>query len=268
MYATDFEYDGQSLSDLGYIVCDFSPSYDFRTVNIGSKISMNKVSRNHGRDYSLTSAAFDDAFESDVFGICKDPDLFDPDEMYFSDEEIRQILRWLNRTTFCEFKTIDDEEKYYNATFNVEPVFLIDKCVGFEATMMTDSAFAHGEEFSETFEFTENQKSNIVNYSSDDIAQSYPSVSIKCLAAGDLEIRNLTADTLTIIKNVAVNEIITINEKTLIIETNKNAHDIQDDFNYQFIPLCNTLTETENEITANLPCEITFTYRPIIKSLP
>ena len=43
MYATDFEYDGQYLSDYGFIICDFNYSKGSVTVDTGSKLSFEKV---------------------------------------------------------------------------------------------------------------------------------------------------------------------------------------------------------------------------------
>ena len=52
MYACDFEYDGQYLSDYGFIICNFNGSSDFDVVSAGSKITFNTVSRHRGKKYS------------------------------------------------------------------------------------------------------------------------------------------------------------------------------------------------------------------------
>lgn len=44
MYALDFEYDGQYLSDYGFIICDFNSSSGADIVSAGSMITFNTVS--------------------------------------------------------------------------------------------------------------------------------------------------------------------------------------------------------------------------------
>lgn len=52
MYATDFEYDGKKLSDMGFLICNFD-SNGLNVINTGSKITFNKVAMHSGKKYSL-----------------------------------------------------------------------------------------------------------------------------------------------------------------------------------------------------------------------
>ena len=63
MYACDFEYDGQYLSDYGFVICNLNGTSDFDTVSAGSRITFNTVSRHRGKMYSLTGTQYDDALQ-------------------------------------------------------------------------------------------------------------------------------------------------------------------------------------------------------------
>jgi len=93
LYALDFEYDGRRLSDYGFIICDFNFSSGATNASIGSKITFNKVSRHHGRTHSLLSTQYDEMLTS-TFHICKNPNIFDADEMEISYEEYTELIRW------------------------------------------------------------------------------------------------------------------------------------------------------------------------------
>ena len=145
MYAKDFEYDGHKLSDFGFIVCSFNGAGDVETVSAGSEITFNKVSHHQGKKQSLTSTKYERCIQS-VFQICKNPCA--GSKSIITDEEYRNIMRWLNRREFLPFKPIfSDEQKedvYYNASFNVNKIMANGKLYGLELNMETDKPFGYG----------------------------------------------------------------------------------------------------------------------------
>lgn len=99
MRAIDFEYDNQYLSDYGFIICDFNFSSGANEVDAGSTITFNKISRHSGKRYGLSSTQYDECITTS-FDICKNPDIYDPEDMEISNDEYRDIMRWLNRREF------------------------------------------------------------------------------------------------------------------------------------------------------------------------
>ena len=126
MYALDFEYDGQYLSDYGFIICTLGGSSDFDTVSAGSEITFNTVPKHRGKISGLAGTVYEENI-STTFDICKNPDTYE--DLHISKDEYRGLMRWLNRHEFIKFRLLDsvsDETDvcYYNASFNVEKVLV------------------------------------------------------------------------------------------------------------------------------------------------
>lgn len=272
MQATDFEYDGQCLSDYGFIICDFNFSDGAYEVSAGSVITFNKVSRNQGAKYSLTSTQYDECITTS-FDICKDPDIYDHEDMEITEDEFTGIMRWLNRREFltlCFMEDKDYEKRlcYYQASFNVSKIKIRDKLFGIRLTMETDRPFGVGKEQIIKYIFSEGGESKILNDVSDEIGSICPTIIVKCNADGKLEIDNEQENCTTIIENCKVGEIITLHGDTQIIESSLDSHDVCDDFNYSFFRIGNNIGNRKNVITSSLPCEMTIKYSPIIKDSP
>ena len=70
MKAFDFSYGEKSLSDFGFILCNFGGSKGLETVSDGCQITLNTVSVLGGSKHRLTSTEYEDCLE-DVWQICK-----------------------------------------------------------------------------------------------------------------------------------------------------------------------------------------------------
>lgn len=272
MYAIDFEYDGQYLSNFGFIICDFDSTSGADIISAGSKITFNKVSLNRGRQYSLTSTQYDECI-STTFDICKNPDEYDYEDMVISKDEYRTLMRWLNRREFLKFHVLNEDEYYaepcyFNASFNIEKIEIGCKLYGMRLTMETNSPFGYGDEISSILLFSDSSAYHHVKYVSDEIGSICPDVTITCNADGDLTIYNELVDCTTVIKNCAAGEIITMNGSAQIISSNYNSHDICNDFNYEFLRIGNTINVRNNRISVSIPCKIEVKYSPIIKDTP
>lgn len=168
MRAIDFEYDNQYLSDYGFIICDFNFSSGANEVDAGSTITFNKISRHGGKRYGLSSTQYDECVTTS-FDICKNPDIYDPEDMEISNDEYRDIMRWLNRREFLKFQVIDDgndnferDTCYYNASFNVDKIKINEKLCGMRLTMETDKPFGYGQEQSVSWTFSDSNVSKIL----------------------------------------------------------------------------------------------------------
>ena len=269
MKAVDFEYDGQFLSDYGFIICDFDGSTDVNVVEIGFKITFNKVPTFHGKRHVLVNTVYDDCI-STTFDICKNPEVYD--DLEITNDDFRDLARWLNRRTFLKLCIFDADEDYdsvyFNAGFNIEKIKIGEKICGLRLSMETDSPFAYGKEIVHKATLTSSSDSYLLSDMSDDVGFIYPTITINCKSSGTLTLSNSATSVNTVIKNCSNGETITINGDTLNVTTNKSNHKIYDDFNYEFFMIGNTINERRNRISASIPCELEIRYNPIIKDLP
>ena len=261
MIAMDFEYDGQLLSDFGFIICSFDSS-DVSTISNGSTLTLNTVPMNNGSKYLLSGAKYDSCVSA-TFSICKD--ICIDDNLEISVEENSAIMRWLNRKNFNKFKIIDDDylDIYFESTFNVSKVVIGGKLVGYELEMLTNSPFGYKDPVKRVFNISDETDTGIIVDTSDEIGFIYPKMEIEVLKDGDLYITNEIENRTMLITNCIKNEIITINYP--IIETSITSHNIMDCFNFNFFRIANTPYEFINRIHFSLPCKATITYSPICK---
>lgn len=268
MYATDFEFDGRLLSDYNCMICSFDANDGVTTISAGSVITFNKASRNFGKLHSLTGIQYDTCIEA-TFDICKDPDL--DDSRYFTDDEYRDLMRWLNRgdgyQVFHLIGEPNDDVCYYNANFNVEKILVADRICGLRLTMDTDRPYGYGEELAEVLSVTASAVGTeyIVRNLSDDIGDIIPTLRITCADSGDFEIRNLTTSDRVIVTDCIPGEIITFDPDTLLL-TSSRGRNLWDCFNYEFLKLTNTLEDRNNRIVVSLPSTVEIRYTPIIKN--
>lgn len=270
MNAVDFEYDGYRLSDFDLVICNIDGSDGIVTVSAGSKITFNRVSRHRGKRYSLTSTHYDECIETS-FQVCKDPCKYD--DISITNDEYRDLMRWLNRNKFYRFRLIgedyfEEETCYYDASFNIDKILVDDKLYGLQLNMVTNRPFGYGVE--QVLEYTiSTQDESIKMYDiSDEIGYLYPNMTIAITSSGNLTITNTTYNSVMTINNCTAGETITIDGDTLIVTSSNSGHKIYKDFNYEYLRIGNTYTDRLNEITVSLPCELTISYCPIIKDSP
>lgn len=273
MYAIDFEYDNQYVSDYGFIVCNFNASSGANTVDAGSKITFNKIAKRNGKENSLIEMKYGECLQCQ-FDICKNPDIYDYKDRKITTDEFRDLMRWLNRPEFHRFQIIDDSEKfrepcYFNASFNVEKIFVADELYGLRLTMETDKPFGYGETQTVTKDIIQSDSKFKIYDISDEIGETYVDVDIVCKSDADITIINEDiADNTMTITNCKNGELIHIDGSNLIITSSDNKHDICSDFNYEFLKIRNTYNTRLNNIAVNTPCKITIEYIPIIKNIP
>lgn len=271
MYALDFEYDGQYLSDYGFIICDFNGSSGANIVSAGSKITFNTVQQNKGKRYSLTGTQYDEVITC-TFDICKNPDLYTYDKREITNDEYRDIMRWLNRREFCSFQILDEDPErescHYNASFNVDKITINDKLYGLELSMQTDKPFGYAQEQRVSWACRDLTKTYMMSDVSDEIGNTFPTMKITILESGNLSITNQTLGVTMIINNCEEDEVITINGESQYISSSLDSHKVYNDFNFRFFQIGNTIDNRLNKVKVTLPCLIELTYSPIIKDAP
>lgn len=285
MFAYDFEYDGLYLSDFGFTICSFDSESGTNTVSAGSSIAFNKISRNKGKSNFLIGSKYDECIKT-TFNICKTNCNDDNENMIITTDEFRDLMRWLNRPEFHRFQIIDDSEKfrepcYFDASFNIEKIFVADELYGLRLTMETDKPFGYGETQKYVLDAPEKYVTagtaitavipdlNIYD-TSDEIGETYVDMDITCYKDGDIVIDNksLGSGTHLEIKNCKQGEKIHIDGNNLIITSTNSSHDIANDFNYNFLKIRNTFNDRKNRIVTYTFCKIEISYTPIIKDIP
>ena len=266
MLATDFEYDGLLLSDLGFIICNFD-SNGLETVSSGSVINFNTTPILYGSKQLLTHTNYDEYITS-TFSICKNPCLIDynaSQSKYITSEEESLIMRWLNRKGYYKFKLLEPnyENLFFEASFNVNRITLNGYVIGFELEMFTNRPFALQEPVTHSFTTTTDNEQVTLDDVSDEIGFSYVEATITCNKSGTLTIHNSIENRKTIIKNCTQGETIIL--KHPIISSSLSSHKIQNDFNFIFLRLANTFTNKKNILTFSIPCNVKLTYTPIRK---
>lgn len=268
MRCYDFKYDGRTLSDFGFIICKFNGG-GMDTVSNGAPITFNTVSTLGGDKWELTSSMYEECLEA-TFQICKN--FCDGEEEEITFDEIRHIMRWLNRKGFHKFKLLEEGyvDVYYEASFNVSKIEFDGKVIGFELDMITNRPFALLEPVCISFENTEDdiEEGKVWSLSSmsDDEGYIYPEMTIVCNADGDLSMYNEAEDRDMVINNCSFGETITLNYP--IIESSlgdDRKTKIQDDFNWVFYRLANKFMDSRNKTTISLPCSVEIIYCPIVK---
>lgn len=270
MYSLNFEYDGNYLSDFGFIVCAFDYSSGTTNVSAGSEISFNTVSRNSGKHYGLTSTTYDSCIRAE-FDICKNPELHD--DLTISNDEYRDLMRWLNRRKFLPFRIENEDDTvsdtcYYDASFNIEKIKIAEKLCGLHLTMETNRPFGYGATVKNTWSISDTATVCKLYDISDEIGEIYPDVEITVNEDGNLTVYNELTDCTMYIANCTNGEVITIHGLSQIIESSVSGHDIANDFNFIFLKIGNTIDDRLNEITVSLACDLTISYAPIIKDSP
>lgn len=265
--ARDFYFDGRYLSDFEFIICTFGNQSDEEVVNVGSTVSIDTVSMNRGRINHKVSAKYDGVLTA-TFTICKDPDIYSGSDMTITNDEYRQMMRWLNGTTFRQFSFVADDEEdpcYYDGYINVDQYYIDNRLLGLQLTLTTNRPYGYGMEYKQTLNFTALQEL-AVNDFSDEVGFIYPDVEITLKESGNLRLSNITTGKTVAINNCTSGEKITMYGDYKIIKTDRSAHSsLSDDFNYTFLNIGNTIENRTNRLSSTLACTVKIKYRPIIK---
>lgn len=266
MYANDFEYDNEKLSDYGMIICSFDGNGNLETVSSGSDITFNQFKPSGSNNFHIYSFVYETSFTA-TFQICKNPCLFhSQEEMVITPLELSSLQRWLNKKKYGKFKILQDdyEDIYWNCTFVCKQINLSGRCVGLELTMTTDAPYAYKDDIYLEFDASSNLNFSIYDVS-DEIGFINPIITIKLLNSGNLTIKNSMDTLYTKIDNCLYLEEIKLDCKNKIITSSTSSHDFCKDFNFIFPKIFNTYDGNKNDFTLSLPCLITVTYSPIIK---
>lgn len=258
VFYKDFILDNFRASDFGLILGSFS--YDGNSEDeIGMKISTIEEYIGHNPIPVYLGQKYGDKLYPQIT-LVKNPNLRD---MYFHERDCRWILRLLTRIKGYQWmKAVSyelDDDLWYRAKINnVSYKRVGGHIVGIILNMECDSFFAYSKEFNVTIKAKSNQKFNIFNNTDDLNNYVYPNISILSSSAGTLSITNVSDNNwISEIKNVKVNEQITIDSKRQIISSNTTHNLILNDFNLGWF----RMVPGKNEYISNFNITIALKYR-------
>lgn len=283
MSFTDFEFNGQRLSNFGCMVGSFN-SLGLETVSMGSNLSINTVNRPMLNRFSIMASKYEEPYTT-TFQICKHAcERYNLRSQYMDEYLVSQLMRWLNKKKYCKFKKIYSDGKcsdmYHRGTFlNIQMIKLGEEVVGMELTFQANAPFGYYDELEYNMSFTDTNTKLSIYDTSDEVGYVYPhKVEITILKDGNLQIYNSQEQKSVIINNCIAGEVITLDGENKIITSNVAHETLYNDFNYNFIKIMNKCgecddyysvdneeDERENVFSVNLPCNIYLIYSPICK---
>lgn len=261
MKAYDFEYDGKKLSEKNFIICSFGEK-GLETISNGSQITFNTVPTLDGTKHQLTSTTYESCLETTI-QICKSSCTTDVSEITAT--EFREMTKWLNRKKFLKFKILDEDyiDLYFEASFNISRIEMNGKLYGLELGVITNRPFALKDRRTITIKNTEVDGKHSVNDTSYEEGYIYPYTEVTINEDGDLKINNAIEGRDTYVANCKAGEIITFDYP--VIQSSDSSHNIQNDFNWNFLRIANTFNNSRNDLTISIPCTIKLKYSPIVK---
>ena len=264
MSITNFIYDNISLNNFKngkYIMANFT------TGNVPTEGQRNIVQTSmfSGKEQPFLYQNYSSTL-SFIISIIKNPCI--DDNIYFTVQDIEELKRWLCRPAPHIFRLTDSQYRniFWEGSFNITEEITGSNRIGITISFISTRPFALQDDV--VFYGTVNSGGSLtINDVSVEQGFLYPEMRIVCLENGNLEINNDFEDRTTIVNNCEADEEITFS-KYLQISSSNNSHDIYNDFNYQFLRICNNYETNENVITFSLPCRYYITYNPIRKVIP
>ena len=255
----NFQYDNEYASDYQLMVCSFNSS-GLETVTSGSELSNEQIKIVGTDEFTIINNNYTAAL-SFTFQTCKITNNYTAEEI--TPEEFSKINRWINRKESHKFK-IDKsgyENIYFIGRFNIQAIKINDVIYGVEFTFTSDYPYGFMDEIVQTF----TGKNFMVYNHSDETGDIYPHTTITCNESGNLTISNTMDNEIFQLDNCMAGEVITIDNKNRVITSSNPNHQLYNDFNFNYIKLCNTYDERRNVFTSSLNITMEIKYSPVRK---
>ena len=263
----DFEYAGHRLSDFGCILCSIDSNSGKYDVEIGCDITFTEVKNNISSIRSVASSRYENVYTA-TFDIIK-YNCNDHDDVYMSSLEARNITKWLNRREYHKFMLVndlsDDSNVHYYGSFNVKQIMFGYNILGLSLTFTSNAPYGFGDMIENKMMLLNPGEISRLHGDSDEYGIIYPKTIIRCFSNGDLKITNHTTGTSLEVKKCKNKEIVTIDGEHRIIYSSDTHTTLPNDFNYEYLDILVDETDSENEYSSTLPCELTVEYLPVRK---
>jgi phage-related protein len=147
MYATDFLFDTNLLSDFGLMIGSFDNGVSTAT---GGSIEFTVVKPPNSDRFNFYGAQCNEVLEWE-FSIIKMP--CKTEDMYFTEIEERQLAQWLVRRDGYKLFQFhqDDYDVYYYVQINMIPHQVNGKTVGFDLTVTSNAGYGYSQELTQIF---------------------------------------------------------------------------------------------------------------------
>ncbi len=263
MYATDFIFDGIQAGHQGFMICSFQ-SDAIDTSDSGCKIEFTTINPSGTNTWLKTNANYSEPLTFS-FSICKNV-CGNENDMYFNQEDIAFIMRWLVRKEYCyiHFLQKSFEDVYYNCRLQAEQYFVNGKTAGFNITGTCDAPFGYSRE--QTITLYPVDHIQTIYDDSDEIGQTHPYIELTCKTNGMIEVQNISSGQSAMqIKNCTQNETITIGQDYQIKSTVQH-NNLSKDFNYVYFSFGNTFSNRITEVKV-VNCTVKLTWRSVRKGV-
>lgn len=260
MFCQDFIFCDEFLSDHGLMLCNFDKTEGTQSGGDVTFITSKPPSTNIYSHYATQ-------FETPItmsFQIGKiDCGLETLEEHYFTQDEQSDLYRWLQRVDGYHWLGFDQEgweDVWFNAQFNLQPIYVFGHVVGYDCTINTDSPYAYSQEHKRDISLAPDDIYTFKNYS-DIVGSIYPNIIITPITAGEVNLESGCDGNkvTTIISNTTANTPITLDGNNDYIDGISTL----DNFNFKFPILANTYTniDTYFKNTSNINLNLSISYR-------
>ena len=261
---TDFIFDGQELSDFGYIICDFDGASGTETLSVSEKSFTNIKSPLSNKSHVVATS--EDENLNRKIQIMKNPcnnELLD-----ITNDNLSELSRWLCREEFKQFKWVDgkdDDEIFYEVQIKLRKIELRGGRIGVELDITANAP--HGFTSKKINKFAlDNTNSKSITVFSDDEGYIYPKTIITVKEAGNLEFTNHYENRTTYVADCKAGEVLTfIGGDVLQITSSDESHDLSICYNYKSPRFCVKYRNYINTFTSNLSCDVVMEHKGIRK---
>ena len=249
MYCSDFIFDGERLSDHGYILCNFDggdSTWD------GGDVTFTTVQPPSSNKFTHYYSKFENPISFNL-SIMKNPCKNELQEnMYFTQDEQSYLMRWLQRLDGYHWLAFDKEgfeDVWFNTQINPQPHYIGENVIGYDLECTTDSPYGYSQLHTKNVSLSHSSSSNSVtikNYS-DIPGYIYPKVTIIPKSNGNIALLSGCKDSqkITRIENaISGNTIILDKENDDIIGISNMNY-----FNYIFPVMANSYKDINTVFT-------------------
>ncbi|WP_305180673.1 phage tail domain-containing protein [Ileibacterium valens] len=257
----DFVFDGVSASEMGLVIGGIDGVSD--SDSLGNKLApvIYKPSRSHR--HRMAASAYEEPYTK-TFKVMRDPCSSTDPNPVFTEIQLNRILSWLIREEgYHKLVPIYDDGQYsnvyYMGYFKVTSESGFGGISGLKLEFVADSPYAY-QEFSQI----PIQSGDTFVDVSDKSGYLYADLDIVVKEAGDLKIWNSIDPTNTVvILDVLAGDHFILHGDSKIIESERQFPGLYNNFNYNFLRICNTFSDKNNTITSSLSCDLKLTYTPV-----
>lgn len=261
MHCTDFIFDDELLSDHGLMICSFNNT---ESTWSGGNVTFTTIKPPNSNRQTFYTSYFENPITF-TFQIGKKPcGISTQEEMYFSQDEISDIMQLLQRTDgyhWLAFYQDGWEDIWFNSQINLQPYYICGRIVGYDVTVNTDSPYGYSHLIKKTFSLSANGGSFILKNYSDILGCLYPKAEITITSGGTLIIESGCSEYKhrTEINNVNKGDVIILDRDNDFFSGIKDLNG----FNFKFPILAKSRKDISTSFInyGTAGCEVKITYR-------